>query len=41
MLKASKQALAGEEDGDKPKWNYYKKISYLLLGLALIYYKPP
>lgn len=34
-------ALTGEGDVDKPSWRDNKPISYLLLGLALTYYKPP
>ena len=41
MLTASGWALTGERDVDTPSWRDYKPISYLLLGLALTYYKPP
>lgn len=34
-------ALTQEGDVDKPKQSDYKLISYLLLGLALVYHKPP
>lgn len=41
VLTACGWALSGEGDVDKPSWRDYKPISYLLLSLALTYYKPP
>lgn len=37
VLTARGWALTGEGDIDKPSWRDYKPISYLLLGLALMY----
>ena len=37
VLTACGWALTGEGDIDKPSWRDYKPISYLLLGLALMY----